>query len=750
MDRRRGFALALLLGANLAVIGVAWLFHLSVAPGWKKGPLIDPASPYAPENAMVLFAVAACGVLDLYALGLALLRPRGRLAPFALLLAAMALTELGLRAWLAVDMVTYFRPDPVLQWVVRPNLRDFDNLKGGGRITTNPDGMRGVTVPREKPADEFRVLTLGDSSNFGHGVEGDETWQHQLETLLAGRTSKKVVVLNGAVPGWTTVMGLQFLEDVGGRYQPDLVIAGFNNDPGPEYLPDAARVVPPGPMRTLQRLLFRSELYLLGREVTLSIARRGAPGAYTVRAAGDEPLYGKLPEDELAGLVARVPLDDFLANIRAMQAISPDFAWIDMPINRTEPDLVDRYVNPAYRAAVAALTDVRVVRVDDRWSRTREEGLFQAGHVFHPNAKGHARIAQQLAVDLRDRFPGPPEVPEPEGPPAAPTEPTLRFGWSSLTPVHAHVGVVIEAHPELAAAHGLSLQTSDYVSGKGQGEAVAAGALDAFFSCEVPAVHMLRGRPDVRVVASPGSLGRIAVVARAGTADLSALKGKRVAMTQGSTPAMDWATWGKGLGSTVVDLPTDALFPALRAGEVDAVVSWDPWVEAAVQEGGLVVLTERSFRSVLAVSVPWSIREPGRAGKLAALVGEALRIAAADRAAVDAEVARRSGWPLAVVRAVADRNELLSGAVRELGWTQVDAAGLDRAGAFARAGVGARELVWVDLLGGVRPPPSAPVGAAPGMSGPKGPRPPGAQGPPAGGPGGPPPRPPPPAPGGAP
>jgi len=38
MDRRRrAFALVLLTAANLAVVGVAWLFHLSVAPGWKKG-----------------------------------------------------------------------------------------------------------------------------------------------------------------------------------------------------------------------------------------------------------------------------------------------------------------------------------------------------------------------------------------------------------------------------------------------------------------------------------------------------------------------------------------------------------------------------------------------------------------------------------------------------------------------------------------------------------------------------------------
>ena len=704
--RRVLFTAVLLLAANLVILGVAWVFHGSVAPGWKKGPLIDPASPYAPENATIFFAVATCAVVDLYAVGLALLRPRSRVAPFAILLAAMALTEVGLRAWLAVDMVTYFRPDPVLQWVVRPNLKDFDNLTGGGRLTTNADGLRDVGVPRAKPADEFRVMTLGDSSNFGHGVEGTETWQHILQALLEGRTTKKVVVLNGATPGWTTVEGRNFLADTGLAYQPDLVIAGFNNDPGPEYLPDRDRVVPPGFMRVAQQLLFRSELYLVTREVTLSLVRRGAPGAYSVRKAGDEPLYGKLSAGEAAGLVPRVALPDLLDNLHAMAAMSPDFVWLNLPINRTLPDFVARYVNEDYRAAVITLDDIAVVDVDDRWARTRERDLFQTGHVFHPSPLGNQRIAEQLATELASRLPGLAAPPPIGGPPAAPTEATLRFGWSSLTPVHAHVGVLLEQHPELAARHGLTLQLSDYASGKGQGDAVASGTIDAFFSCEVPAIQMLRGRSDVRVVASPGVLGRIAVVAGAGVRTLTDLAGKRVGLSRGSTPAMDWSTWGQGIAATVVDLPNDALFPALRRGEVDAVVTWDPWVEAAMQEGGLHVVMERPFRSVVAVSVPWATREPGRAQRLVDLLADVMVLAAADRLDTDARVAARSGWPVAVVRAVANRNDLLAGRSRTLTLGAADLSGLDRAGAFARAGLGARDLVWVDLLRGVLPPPS--------------------------------------------
>lgn len=702
---------AVLVAMNLAIVALSWVFRQTVAPGWKKGPLIDPASPYAPENAMVLFAFAACLALDAYVVALAFWRRRGASgrragwwAPWVALALAAGVAEVGVRAWLAYDMVTYFRPHPTLQWVVRPDLDDFDNLKGGGRITTNADGLREVTAPRAKAPGEYRVLVLGDSSNFGHGVEGDEVWSSVLQGLVP-----RLTVINAATPGWTTVQGLERLRDLGLAYEPDLVIAGFNNDPTPEYLSDRDRV-PSGFVRAANGVLFRLETYLLSREVVLSLVRH-ANARYTARAAGAEPLYGKLAEEEVAGLVPRVDLEDFRANLAALDELAPEFVWIDMPINRSEPELVDRYVDPAYRAAAEAMATergFRLVDVDERWRRTRETALFQDGHVFHPNAAGHRRMAEQIAKELFD-----PSLVV-SGPPAAPTEATLRLGISSFTPVHAHVLAVLRAMPELAAKHDLSLELTDYTSGKEQGADVARGALDAFFTCEVPAIQMLEGRTDVRVVASPGELGRIAVVARSVTA-VEALRGARVGLAEGSTPAMDWQAWGSQLGATVVPLTTDELRPALADGRIDAAVSWDPWVaDWLAADPSLRVVAERPFRSVLAVSVPWSTEGPGRARRLAALVEEALTIAASDRPRWDAAVAELSGWPVAVVRAVADQNGLLTGRTVGTAWTELDTAALERAAQFAAPGrLSAPELVSVELLDGVWPPPRFLPGTVP-------------------------------------
>ena len=674
------FALVIL-AVDAAILLPALVWSQSVIPGWKKGPLIDPAAPYSPENAIVLTAVAVCIALDVYALGLFFTQRRlGRRVwlPAAVLVLALVAAEGSLRAWLAVDMVTYFRPHPTLHWKVRPNLRDFQEGGDTGKITTNRDGMREVDLSRRKGPGELRVLVLGDSSNFGHGVDGDEMWSSVLEELLAPRLAgRELHVLNGACPGWTTYQALVFLDEIGLAYEPDVVIAGFNNDPGPDYLGDAERLTPE-PQRTINGILWRSELYLLAREAVLATARRLQPVAYQhyeAREAGRQPEYGKLAQDEAQALVPRVSQDAFVANLEALHALGLQqdfrFVWVDMPINRSQPELVARYVNPDYREVVEALAQelgFPVVQADRAFSRHPPGRLHLPRHVFHPDPRGHRLLAELVAHTLSAEgiIPGLEPMAPPREPPAprSPTPGRVRLGCSSLTPVHAHVAAVLREHPELLAEIGFELDIELFDSGKTQGHAVAEGRLQAFFTCGVPAVHMLAGGPGTRAVTSAGELGRIAVVARRAVAtELADLAGARVGLVEGSTPAMDWELWGQGLGATIVPLETAELEPALRVGRIDAAVSWDPWVEQWLQADpdGLVIVQERPFWSLLALDMGWAGGEPEQAVAMVALVQRALEIAAADRAHYDQAVAELSGWPLEVVRAVADRNRILAG-----------------------------------------------------------------------------------------
>ena len=775
------FALAFVIGLHEAIFAAAWALRGVVVSVWEKGPLVDPASPYAPENALIFSVVGGIVAVDLYlALSFWLARrATGRAGRLLAVVVAVVVAGIGaegaVRAAAALRMPTWYRPHPTLHWVVRANLQDYAYGTDGTLLTTNEDGLREAKVGREKPAGETRILVLGDSSNFGQGVSGAELWTTQLEGLLQPRFEAAgrgpVRVINAATPGWTTFQGLEVLRGLGGEYSPDLVIAGFNNDSGPELQTDASRALMGWP--ALNGALWRSELYLLMRTGVLSAVRALHPEAqaiYAARGAGEKPTYGALPAERRARLTQRVPQAQSLENLRAMQALGRErgfsLVWLNMPINRALPDLVERYVDYGDRAAIFAMAEAEslpLIDIDGRWLRSREADLHIVGHVFHPNATGHRRLSEQVADALLQRglIPGQPALSAAPidigGPPPAPDEQTARLGISTLTPVHAHVLAVLEDHPELIAQHGLSLQLQGYARGGPQGEDVARGALDAWFSCELPAIEMARSRPDAAIVASPGSLGRIAVVGAAQSLD--GLRGAAVGLSAGSTPALDWARWGAGLGASVRDTPTDQLFSSLENNEVQAIVGWDPWVAQWTADPRFSVVEARAFQSVLAVGGHWAIGdrsalrpagegEVPRAARLVALIEAALRLAAADRARYDAKVAEMSGWPIEIVREVGDQNALLAGQATSMAPAADAVPGLDR----ARAHLGLPSAVGAlqpEVLSGAPPsglggaggpmPPGGAKGPPPG--GMKGPPPGGMKGPPPGGRKGPPPTP---------
>jgi len=92
---------------------------------------------------------------------------------------------------------------------------------------TNALGFRETEVSPVKPADEFRVLFIGDSFTFGQGVARDKTfarllekrWQH--DPLVPG---KSVRVINASKMGWNIAEEEAFLLEQGSGWEPDLVL----------------------------------------------------------------------------------------------------------------------------------------------------------------------------------------------------------------------------------------------------------------------------------------------------------------------------------------------------------------------------------------------------------------------------------------------------------------------------------------------------------------------------------------------
>lgn len=128
----------------------------------------------------------------------------------------------------------------------------------------------GFRDPREyslqKPPQTFRILVLGDSVTFGHGATFETTYPFLLEQRLRDwRPDVAWEVWNLGVPGYNTRQELSYLQEVGPRFDPDLVIIGFypNDFTGNESTghPGWLRTSTTPILRFIQRHLYSFEFY---------------------------------------------------------------------------------------------------------------------------------------------------------------------------------------------------------------------------------------------------------------------------------------------------------------------------------------------------------------------------------------------------------------------------------------------------------------------------------------------------------
>ena len=158
----------------------------------------------------------------------------------------------------------FFLSDPVRGQRLAPN---YDGWFAGVPAHINALGFRD---PRDyalaKAPGTFRILVLGDSVTFGHGALHETSYPYLLEQRLrAWRPDVRWEVWNLGVPGYNTAQQLAYLNEVGERFAPDLVIVGFFSNDFTGYQP----VSHPGVraratsavMRTLQRFVYSTELY---------------------------------------------------------------------------------------------------------------------------------------------------------------------------------------------------------------------------------------------------------------------------------------------------------------------------------------------------------------------------------------------------------------------------------------------------------------------------------------------------------
>jgi lysophospholipase L1-like esterase len=231
---------------------------------------------------------------------------------------------------------------------------------------TNGVGLRGPEVHDDG---SYRILAIGDSCTWGYQVGDAETYPAVLQRLLDGRAAGRYQVLNGGVPGYTSLHGLRWMFAHGLALAPRIVIVGFGfNDslPGGDIEEELARARRRLPLLHLDDALMSwSALYRWARiELAMAFRRRGqAPG---------------------------VTVDKYRDNLRQLVAL--------IRAHDARPVILDwsPWLRAYHEADVTVANELGVPLLVYEGNRV---------DVIHPDAAGYAAFAVRLRDDLtRDGY----------------------------------------------------------------------------------------------------------------------------------------------------------------------------------------------------------------------------------------------------------------------------------------------------------------------------------------------------------
>ena len=264
------------------------------------------------------------------------------------------------------------------------NLEATPHKERGGtfRVSTDSNGLRAPLHAEAKAAGAYRVMTLGCSTTFGWGVDDAESYPARLESLLT-EGGHPVEVINAGQPGYSSFQGLWLWDRALAKYAPDLVIFGYlvQDSRVVQYSDHTQALLMQDADFLKQTVLHRLKSYLwIRNEVDLR------------RKAASESGHGG---------EARIPLDEYVANIRAFAAraaqVGARFMLFGYPLE------VSGYTE-AHRAILhSASKELDVPVFDpqpDMARRAASETLYFPEDRGHANPAGNEVVAQGMAQFL--------------------------------------------------------------------------------------------------------------------------------------------------------------------------------------------------------------------------------------------------------------------------------------------------------------------------------------------------------------
>ncbi len=278
--------------------------------------------------------------------------------------------------------------DPLLFWRMRPN------LERDGLPYTNRLGLRWPEIPEDKPADEFRILSLGESSTFARHIPWDANYSHLVERRLGRVDGRTVRVVNAGGPGDTLFQGVTWLVHRGFALEPDAVMVyfGFN-----DFLSAAMRDVrdagvDEASLGLTDRQQFERRRSLAARLSLLLIEHSNLFRLAALRepvsdgAVLEAPLERRVPGPDREALLDELRRECERRGVRLVVLV-PWYREFD-----EHARMLRRF---------GAETGVPVVDLPELLGGQRPWDRYFASDGIHPNEDGHRLVADAIVLELR-------------------------------------------------------------------------------------------------------------------------------------------------------------------------------------------------------------------------------------------------------------------------------------------------------------------------------------------------------------
>lgn len=317
-----------------------------------------------------------------------------------------------------------FAVSPQLGYVMEPHFSGkhgkFGQFKV--RIETNSKGLR----DREFSAkgERQRILVLGDSVSFGWGVEAEEAFPKQLESLLATRAARRPFeVVNAGVWGYNTLQETEYVKAGAGGYQPDLVLVGFTSPVTIErnwkcLQRGVITVEPLNEPRSARRFLkahsnlfsflerqwaYQGRLYLmvLGVLQKVGLARERAALAGDPARSRAHPLALEVTDPDAVAsasvdLLKRLEKSVAASGARMVVVVFPSAPVLADTLANKAPESMERKLT---RILKEKLVDVGIEYLDltaPLAELSKNEPLYLPHDTVHINAAGHKKSAELI------------------------------------------------------------------------------------------------------------------------------------------------------------------------------------------------------------------------------------------------------------------------------------------------------------------------------------------------------------------